>query len=119
MDIHRLLAHCRKLPGFQEDVKWGNVYCAMVGEKLFAITRLDEHGRPQTALSLKVDSHRFLELSDLPGIQPAPYLARNHWLLLEADCVLPDDEIETLLTRSWQLIASRLPKRQRETLGLV
>ncbi|NLR73749.1 MmcQ/YjbR family DNA-binding protein [Leeia aquatica] len=118
MNIHRLLAHCRTLPGVQEDVKWGNAHCCMVAEKLFAIIRLDERGQPQAAMSIKVDSHRFLELSDLPGIQPAPYLARNHWLLLEADCVLPDEEVEALISRSWHLIASRLPKRQRETLGL-
>jgi predicted DNA-binding protein (MmcQ/YjbR family) len=31
-------------------------------------------------LSFKVEDARFLELTDQPGIIPAPYLARAHWI---------------------------------------
>ena len=43
-------------------------------------------------MSFKVEDERFLELTDRPGIIPAPYLARAKWIYVENAEALGDDE---------------------------
>ena len=38
---------------------------------------------PARSVSFKCEPARFLELTDVPGIVPAPYLARAHWVHVE------------------------------------
>jgi predicted DNA-binding protein (MmcQ/YjbR family) len=60
---------------------------------------------------------RFLELTDRPGIIPAPCLARAIWVYVQADAEPGDEEAAALLRRSWELVFARLTKRlQREIL---
>ena len=68
--------------------------------------------------SFKVDEHRFLELSGLPGLAPAPYLARAHWVQVRDANALPLAELQALVSRSHALVLQRLPKKtQRELLA--
>jgi predicted DNA-binding protein (MmcQ/YjbR family) len=97
-----------RLPGASIEVKWGADQCLVVSGKMFAV--LHESGA-RTTVSFKVDKHRFLELTDLPGIIPAPYLARAGWVQLCALDVLPAEELKTLLCRSYELVVRGLPKR--------
>lgn len=103
-------------PGVTSDVKWQDdlVYC--VGGKMFAVCCL--RGQHAGALSFKVDDERFLELTDRPGIEPAPYLARVRWVWLADPDVLPRDELRALLRRAHALIAARLTKKLRREIGL-
>ena len=48
-----------------------------------------------------------------PGIVPAPYLARNHWVALETEDALSAAEIERLIRRSYELVLAKLPKKIR------
>ena len=48
---------------------------------MFAVFGI-ERGKA-TSVAFKVDPERFLELTDIDGIVPAPYLARAHWVQLE------------------------------------
>jgi predicted DNA-binding protein (MmcQ/YjbR family) len=60
-----------------------------------------------SGLSFKVDPERFLELTDVDGIEPAPYLARAHWMLLRRADAIPAADARALIERSHALIASR------------
>lgn len=113
IELDRLLA---TWPGVTSDVKWRDdlVYC--VGGKMFAVHGL--RGKHIGALSFKVEDERFLELTDRPGVMPAPYLARARWVWLVDPDVLPHDERRMLLRRSYELIAARLTKTLRRELGL-
>jgi predicted DNA-binding protein (MmcQ/YjbR family) len=79
---------------------------------MFAVT---DTGSAPAGISFKVDDERFLELTDRPGIIPAPYLARAKWVYVEKASALTDQEAAALLRRSYELIFAKLTKkRQRE-----
>ncbi|WP_312550495.1 MmcQ/YjbR family DNA-binding protein [Massilia sp.] len=112
MDFEAAKAVCRSFPGCTEDIKWGDDLVFSVGEKMFAVTG---NAVPATSMSFKVDDARFLELTDRPGIVPAPYLARAHWVQIEAGAALSDEEASQLLRRSYELVFAKLTKKlQRE-----
>jgi len=112
MDFEAAKALCRSFPGCTEDTKWGDDLVFSVGAKMFAVTR---NTAPARAMSFKVEDARFLELTDRPGIVPAPYLARAHWVQIEAAAALSDEEAAQLLRRSYELVFAKLTKKlQRE-----
>ncbi|MYM96030.1 MmcQ/YjbR family DNA-binding protein [Duganella vulcania] len=115
MNIKQAKALCRTFPGAAEDTKWGADLVFSVGTKMFAVTELDDKAK---AISFKVDDERFLELTDRPGIIPAPYLARAKWVRVEDLKTLSDAEAKELLTRSYELVFGKLTKKlQREIQG--
>lgn len=105
---------CAGLPGATADVKWGADLVYSVGGKMFCVMALD--ASQSRGLSFKVADERFLELTDQPGIIPAPYLARHHWVRLEHPSVLPAAQLTELLRSSYQLVRAKLPKKQRDAL---
>lgn len=116
MSFAALKKHAASLPGATTDIKWGADWVASVGGKMFLA------GGPEPGIwrscSFKVDDHRFLELSGLPGLAPAPYLARVKWVQLQDPKALPLADLKALVTRSHELVLGKLPKkRQREILG--
>jgi predicted DNA-binding protein (MmcQ/YjbR family) len=115
MNIKKAKALCRSFPGATEDTKWGADLVFSVGEKMFAVTSLDDNAK---GISFKVDDDRFLELTDRPGIIPAPYLARAKWVHVEDLKSVSDAEAAELLKRSYELVFAKLTKKlQREIQG--
>jgi predicted DNA-binding protein (MmcQ/YjbR family) len=114
MTPQQVAEFCLNLPGAREDIKWGGVRVFSVAQtKMFALFHLDSHD----GLAFKVDADLFLGYCDRPGIRPAPYLARAHWISMAAPYPLSDAELKELLTRSHQLVVGKLPKRLK--LGLL
>ncbi|HBO9581750.1 TPA: MmcQ/YjbR family DNA-binding protein [Pseudomonas aeruginosa] len=115
MTADQIAAFCLQLPGAREDLKWGsNRVFSVAGNKMFAILDfVDKDG----GLAFKVGSELFLGYVDRPGIRPAPYLARAHWIVMAHPYPMKAAELREALVRSHQLVVARLPKRQR--LGLV
>ena len=98
-------------PGVTEDVKWGNDLVFSVGGRMFCA--MDASGKG--GLGFKVEPERFLELTDRPGIVPAPYLARAHWVSVADAKAIPEAELRALLRRSYELVRGKLSKKlQRE-----
>ena len=115
MNLNKAKAVCRSLPGATEDIKWETNLVFSVGEKMFAVTGADGSER---GISFKVDDDRFLELTDRPGIIPAPYLARAKWVYIENPKAISDTEAAQLLKRSYELVFARLTKKlQRQIEG--
>src|SRR5690348_5350600 len=73
MDIDELRKVCSAWPGVSQSVKWEDDLVFSVGAKMFAVTAL--RGPHKGRMSFKVDRDRFLELTDQPGLVPAPYMA--------------------------------------------
>ena len=112
MDFEKARALCRTFPGCTEDVKWGSNAVFSVGTKMFALTTTEV---PANHICFKVDDERFLELTDRPGIVPAPYLARARWVYVQDAAALSDAEAAVLLRRAYELVFARLTKKlQRE-----
>jgi predicted DNA-binding protein (MmcQ/YjbR family) len=111
-----LRKHAQSLPGATIDIKWSGVWVASVGGRMFFAAG-PEPG-PWASCSFKVDEHRFLELTDLPGLAPAPYLARVKWVQLKDPKALPLAQLKALVSRSHALVMAKLPKKlQRELAG--
>lgn len=98
---------CLSLPGARSDFKWGGVQVfSIAGNKMFALLDLNGSGN----LAFKVDDELFLGFCDRPGMRPAPYLARAHWISLTPPYQASPAELRLLLLRSHQLVVKRLPK---------
>lgn len=115
MSFLALKRHAQTLPGATADIKWGSDWVASVGGRMFMVG--GPHPKVWTGLSFKVDDHRFLELTDLPGFAPAPYLARARWVRLSDAKALPVAEVKALVSRSHALILAKCPKRLQRELG--
>ena len=116
MHDDELATLCARWPGVTADIKWDHDRVYSVGGKMFCVLALDPAKRGQ--LSVKVDPERFLELTDQPGIHPAPYLARAHWVSLSPGHPLPGDQVHALIRGSYERVFASLTKKlQREIAG--
>jgi predicted DNA-binding protein (MmcQ/YjbR family) len=103
--------YCMSLPHATEQVQWESLVFK-IGGKMFAIAVLEpsEH-----CLSLKCSAEAFAELVERPGIVPAPYLARAHWVALESVDAVPRPELERMLREAYEMAFAKLPgKAQAE-----
>jgi predicted DNA-binding protein (MmcQ/YjbR family) len=114
MDIEVLRSICLSFPSVTESVKWGNDLCFCVAEKMFCVSNLE----PPHTFSFKVTDAEFDELSGSDGFQPAPYLARAKWVLCVDSSKLSKKDLKNYLRRSYDLISSKISKKQRKELGI-
>lgn len=121
MDNERIRTFCLGLPHVSETVNWGSHLVFWVGEreiggKMFAITDLD--GTGDGVLSFHCGAERFHELVEVEGIVPAPYSARNFWVLVKGWEALRAREFEEELRLAHGLIYEKLPKRTKAILAM-
>ena len=112
MSFAALRRYAGSLPGATMDIKWGADECYCIGGKMFAVFGLSDAG--EHGMSIKVDAERFLELTDIDGIVPAPYLARARWVKFEHANALPATDVRALIARSHALIAAKLTRKARD-----
>lgn len=115
MNFDSLRKYCATLPGATMDIKWDADECFCVGGKMFAVFPM-ARGKDDS-VSFKCDPGRFLELTDVPGIIPAPYLARAHWVQVTDAKALPDAQARELVAHSHALILAKLTKRERDAIA--
>ncbi len=109
MDIESVRAHCLSFPHVTEDVQWKTDLLMRIGGKMFAVLALDtSYGH---CMSFKCTPEKFAELTEQPGIVPAPYVARYHWVALERFDALPARELKSLLKTAYELIRDKLPPK--------
>lgn len=54
---------------------------------------------------------------ELEGMIPAPYMARNKWVMLERPDALSDSEIKSLIKHSYAMIFAKLTKKTQAELA--
>src|SRR5689334_14822939 len=113
MSIEFLRKFCRQFPGTAEDIKWGNDLCFCVAGKMYCVTSLE--GPFKT--SFKCDEEDFATLTERDHVIPAPYMARNKWVMTEQSSALTKKEWEFFVKKSYNLIASKLPKKTQTQIG--
>ena len=105
---------CMSFPHSTEQIQWGYDLVFKIAGKMFAITPLEP---APVFLTIKASDESFAELTERPGIIPAPYLARAKWVALErADAVSPA-ELASLLRNSYDLVVAKLPAKTRAALS--
>ena len=115
MDVDFIRRICGKLPHTTEQVQWGNDLVFKVAGKMYAVTCLEP---AKVCLSFKCSPEDFADLTERPGIIPAPYMARAQWVALESEDALPAADIRKYLTKSYDLVFAKLPKKtQAELIG--
>jgi predicted DNA-binding protein (MmcQ/YjbR family) len=114
MDLAWLRQYCMSFPHATEQVQWGSDLVFKIGGKMFAAAPTEP---APVCLSFKCTVEEFAELVERPGIIPAPYLARAHWVALETEDALPRAEIKRLLRQSYELVFAGLPKKLRAELA--
>jgi predicted DNA-binding protein (MmcQ/YjbR family) len=115
MDIDQLRTLCSAWPGVTESVKWEDDLVFSVADKMFVVTAL--RGPHKARMSFKVDTDRFLELTDQPGMIPAPYMARAFWVSITEPARFSDAETHAFVRRSYELVRSGLSKKLQARLG--
>jgi predicted DNA-binding protein (MmcQ/YjbR family) len=113
MNLDSIRNYCLSLPHATEDIQWGNDLLFRISGKIFAAMSLD----PPHSLSFKCTPETFDELIEFEGIIPAPYTARNKWVMLERLDALDGVEIKRLVTNSYEMIFSKLTKKAQAELG--
>jgi len=113
MNMEWVRQFCLKLPHSTEEILWGADLVFKIGGKMYAVTATEPG--PQ-CLSLKCIPETFAELIERPGVVPAPYLARHHWVALESEDALPTAEIKRLIRESYELVLAKLPKKKQAAL---
>jgi predicted DNA-binding protein (MmcQ/YjbR family) len=113
MDIDHLRKLCLSFPGATEQIQWQDDLLFKVGGKVFAVTPLEPS---RLWLCIKADPEEFAELTEQPGIIPAPYLARAKWIAVESKEALTPSELERLIRKSYELVSAKLPRKVREKL---
>src|SRR5271170_5322977 len=118
--IDWLRAYCLSLPHTTEHVLWGDDLVFKVGSnkntggKMYAAAALSPRGH---RMSFKCTPEEFAELTERPGIVPAPYSARMHWIALESEDELPRTEIKRLVRLSYDLVFAKLTKKAQAELS--
>jgi len=113
VNIEQLRKLCLSFPAVTEQIQWGDALLFKVAGKMFAVASLEPD---RVWLSLKVTPENFAELTERPGIIPAPYLARAKWIGLESHDALSSAELSPLLRASYDLVVAKLPRKTRESL---
>jgi len=105
-------AACRALPAVTHVVQWGDSDVYKVGGKVFAIRGLGG------AVSFKVSEIAYEVMIEAGIARPAPYLARAKWVAVDDLAAVDADEMAGWLANAHSLIAAKLTRAQRGSLGL-
>jgi predicted DNA-binding protein (MmcQ/YjbR family) len=110
MDTKQLKQYCSKLPGAVESLygEPSNILVYAVGGKKFAYFKSSKP--EQWRFSLRVTPERFVELTDQPGVKPARYMGRFHWVTIVDVSRFPADYLTELLDNSYQRAFEALTK---------
>lgn len=114
MSVEYVRSIAMSFPNVTEQIQWGDRLLFKIGGKMFAITTLGPEG---VRLSVKSTPEKFYELTEIPGVIPAPYMARNHWVALERWDAVRRGEMVELIRESYQLVLAKLPKKKQAELA--
>jgi predicted DNA-binding protein (MmcQ/YjbR family) len=118
MNVTQLKAHCLAYRGATEWLHAPpvSVLSYKVGDKTFAYFKTSEPERWR--FSVRVPSDLFLSLTDMPGVKPARYMGRFHWVTIVDVAKFPPDYLQELVQGSYaRALASLSKARQREIAG--
>jgi predicted DNA-binding protein (MmcQ/YjbR family) len=105
---------CLSFPKVTEEMKWGSDLCFCIAGKIFCMINTNAN----FSVLFKCTEEDFNQLCEREGITPAPYLARNKWVLVQKSTVLNKSEWDHFIQISFNLVVAKLPKKIKNELGL-
>jgi predicted DNA-binding protein (MmcQ/YjbR family) len=109
-DVEWIRKLCLSFPDVTEGMPWADDLCFKVRGKIFTGMALSDGRFPR--LTLKAAPEAFHELLEIEGITIAPYVGRYKWIKLDNSNVLPAEELEALIRKSYELVAAKAPKKK-------
>lgn len=111
MDVEAVKDHCSRYPGATSKSydPPSNVLVFYARGRKFAYFKTSEPERWR--FSIRVSPDLFLALTDVPGIKPARYLARYHWITIVNVSTIPEDHLQQLISWSYARAVAR-PERE-------
>jgi len=116
MDTRALKALCAGFPGATSLLHRApaNVLSYKVGGRTFAYFKTSAPERWR--FSVQVTPERFLELTAVPGIKPARFMARWRWVTIVDVRSVPQDYLRELVAWSYAAAVGKLSRRQQRLL---
>jgi predicted DNA-binding protein (MmcQ/YjbR family) len=113
MNVPQLKAFCRSFPHATETLYSApyNFLVYSVGGKKFAYFKTSQPERWR--FSTRVASDRYIELTDVPGVKPARYRGRFHWITIVNVSSFPAAYLTELVEWSYQRAFSSLSKARQ------
>lgn len=117
MNTQQLKRHCQQYPGAVATLHGepSNILVYKVEGKTFAYFKTSEPERWR--FSLRVTPDRFLELTDVPGVKPARYMGRFHWVTIVDVSKFPADYLAELVAGSYRRALASLSKAKQKALS--
>jgi predicted DNA-binding protein (MmcQ/YjbR family) len=116
MNVAQLKHFCRQFPSATETLygEPSNVLMYAVGARKFAYfkTSLPERWR----FSIRVAPDRFIELTGVPGVKPARYRGRYHWVTIVHVHSFPAAYLTELVEWSYQKAFGSLSKARQNAM---
>jgi predicted DNA-binding protein (MmcQ/YjbR family) len=109
--------YCNSLKSTTNVIQWGNATVWKIGGKIFAICSHWGKGEDQK-ISFKCSDLSYSILCELPGIIPAPYLARAKWVQVTTAEALSDEDVRAYIKTAHDIISRKLTKATQKELGL-
>src|SRR5210317_2022561 len=112
MDIEGIRDYCMSLKGVTEDFPFDETTLAFrVTDKIFALMNIYSE---DLSINLKCDPERAIELREHhPDITPGFHMNKKHWNTVRCEGELQNEMIRELISHSYELIVSKLPKTRR------
>lgn len=120
MTIEDYRAYCLSKPGTSESFPFDeHVLVFKVMNKMFALTSLKKWEEGDHSVNLKCDPEKAIEYREKypDDIFPGYHMSKKHWntVVIEYGS-LSEKLIKHLINHSYELVVSKLPKRDREKL---
>jgi predicted DNA-binding protein (MmcQ/YjbR family) len=94
--------------------QWGECLVFKVAGKMFLIIVLD--AELIDGVVFKCTPEEFDKLTEIDGIEQAPYCAKRHWVRVGDLGALTAAELEQRIRRSYDLVVAKLPKKTQAAL---
>ena len=119
-------AYCASLPATLMVVQWGDAHVWKVGAgdkaKVFALgSQWPAHASTLPggfSVVFKVSALSFEMLTQVEGIDQAPYFAKGQWVRVHAPDALTDEELRAYLAQAHRIMARQLTRKVQAELGL-
>lgn len=120
MNIEEIRDYCLTQKGATEDFPFDkNTLVFKVMNKMFALIGLEKWEIGEQNINLKCDPKKAIELrEEYPdAIFPGYHMSKKHWNTVAVnDATLSSSQIKSLVDHSYELVVSKLTKKEKETL---
>jgi predicted DNA-binding protein (MmcQ/YjbR family) len=117
MNIEEYRNYCIAKPGVTESFPFDETTLVFkVMNKMFALTGIELFA----SVNLKCDPEKAIELrEEYEGIKPGFHMSKKHWNTVTIESDVDTELLFSLIDHSYELVVSKLTKKQKEELSLL